>query len=404
MPEEPQNSDQTNEYTEPSTSPDMSAQSLGGFQSNQTSEPTPSYNFEASATPVAASVTSTETAVVSDARESAPTVPQKSKKPLIVGIIVTAILIVLLGGGSLVYGLWYQNPDKVVSDALMNALAAKSSTYVGTMNINNSDTKTVLSLTAKQTGKTGSIDTTVSTTAAGKTYSLDGSALVDSTGDMYVKVDKLAALAADFKDQINVFVDATQASAIDQLVTKIDGNWVKVSATDLKDLSGATATAKTCASDALNQLQSDKTVMSEVTNLYKQHPFITIGKNLGVKDGSNGYVITNNQTAFKDFLESLKTTKIYATLHGCDSTFTINTASITTATASDTQNSTVELWVNSWSHQITKLNFNDTASDGTTTAMTITPTYNQPVQITAPQSSTTVSQLQSDITAITTGL
>ncbi len=403
MPEEPQNSDQTNEYVEPSTGPDTSIQPLSGSQSSQTSESTPFYNFEASATPVAAPVTPSETPVVSDASEPMSPVPQKSKKPLIIGIIIAAILIVLLGGGSLVYGLWYQNPDKVVSDALMNAITAKSSTYVGTMNINNSDTKTAISLTAKQTGKTGSIDTTVSTTASGKTYSLDGSALVDSTGDMYVKVDKLAALVADFKDQINVFVDATQSSAIDQLVTKIDGNWVKVSTADLKGVSGATATAKTCASDALNQFQSDKAAMSEVTDLYKKHPFITIGKNLGVKDGSNGYVITNNQAAFKDFLESLKTTKIYATLHGCDSTFTINTASITTAAASDTQNSTVELWVSSWSHQITKLNFNDTASDGTTTTMTITPTYNQPVQITAPQSSTTISQLQSDITAIMTG-
>jgi hypothetical protein len=373
VPEEFQNSDQQSEYVEPST---------GATQSTE-STPSDSVAPEEAFAPFTPPA---DSGVVSDSEQ----VNKKTKKPLIIALIIATILAVLVGGSSLVYGLWYQNPNKVVTDALINVTTAKSSTYIGTINVNSNGTKADIGLTAKQIANTGSIDTTVNLTMPDKTLSLNGSVLVDSTGDLYVKVEKLAAIVAEFKDQIGMFASSTQSATLDQLVAKIDGNWIKVSNTDLNSISSTAATTKTCTSDALNKFQNDKAAISEVTDLYKKNSFIVIDKELGVKDGSNGYAIKSDQTALKAFLESLKTTKIYTTLHGCDSKFTIDTSSIATSLP-DSKNSTLELWVSSWSHQITKLNFNDTGSDGTTTAITITPTFNQTVQITTPKSSITLS-------------
>lgn len=408
MPDEPQDNNITDEYVEPSTGTDTfeptsteqeSTNSLmhdeqpviptdnkpSGFEAPMEAVTTP-------VSPLESQVTSTSTLV--DTR--------KNKKTLLIVLILAVVLAVLVGGGSLVYGLWYQNPNKVVTDALMNAVTAKSSTYAGTMNIDSNGTKAVIGLNAKQTGATGSVDTTIDVNTSGKSIALNGSVLVDSAGDYYLKVGKLTALVADFKDFIDSFASSSQSTAINQLVSKIDGNWIKVSNSDLKDVSATTATATTCTNDAMTKFQNDKAAISELTDRYKNNSFINIDKSLGVKDGSYGYSIKTDQVALKAFLESLKTTKIYTALHACDSTFTIDSSAIA-ASLTDTNNSTFELWVNSWSHQITKVNFNDSASDGTTIALTIAPTFNQPVQISTPQSSVTLSQLKTDIEALLQG-
>ncbi len=327
----------------------------------------------------------------------------KTKKPIMIVIIIATILAAIVAGSSLVYGLWYQNPEKVVTDALVNAATAKSSTYVGTMNINNADAKTVLGITAKQSGSSRSIDATFDETASGKTFSLGGSAIVNSSGDLFIKLEKLAAIYASFKDQLSMYVSSAQSASIDQIIAKVDGNWIKISSSDLKEYSQAAATAQTCTNDALNKFQNDKTGISEMTNLYAKNPFIVIDKKLGAKDGSIGYSLKSNTTALKAFAESLKTTKIYTTLHACDNSFTIDTSSIKTDQGA-TDNSALELWISSWSHQITAINFSDTSSDGTATSMTIKPTYNQTVNIVSPTSSITLTQLKSDIESLLQGL
>lgn len=325
-------------------------------------------------------------------------VANKSKKPLIIGIILMAILALLGGGGVLAYNLWYQNPEKVVTDALINAATAKTSAYAGTVKVESDSVKTVINLTTKQADATGSFDAKVTVTMAGKDYAVNGSALVDASGDLYFKVEKLAGIVAEYKSQLGSYIDASQSATIDKLVAKIDGTWIKVSSADLKEFSDTTATAKTCINDTIKKFKDDKPAIAEVTNVYKKNPFIKIDKKLGEKDGSLGYVIKGDSTALKAFAEGLKTTKIYTALHVCDSSFAIDTSSMDTTTTS-TSSGTVELWVNSWSHQITKLTFNDT-SDGSTTSGTISPTYNQSVQIVTPASSITLTRLKTDIEAL----
>jgi len=326
-------------------------------------------------------------------------VAKKSKKPLIIGIILVVFFALLGGGGVLAYNLWYQNPEKVVTDALINAATAKTSVYTGTVKVESDNVKTVIDLTTKQAdATTGSFDAKVTVTIAGKDYAVNGSALVDASGDLYFKVEKLAGIVAEYKSQLGSYIDASQSATIDKIVAKIDGTWIKVSSADLKEFSDTTATAKTCLNDTIKKFKDDKSAIAEVTNVYKKNPFIKIDKKLGEKDGSLGYVIKGDSTALKAFAEGLKTTKVYIALHACDSSFAIDTSSMDTSTTS-TSSGTVELWVNSWSHQITKLTFND-ASDGSTTSGAISPTYNQSVQIVTPTSSITLTQLKTDIEAL----
>jgi hypothetical protein len=144
-----------------------------------------------------------------------------------------------------------------------------------------------------------------------------------------------------------------------------------------------------------SKFKDDKAAINEITDLYTKNPFIVIDKELGQVNGSFGYQLKGSNANLKTFMEGLKNTKIYQSLHDCDKTFEIDTKDISSKDEVD-KNSTFKLWVDVWSHQITKIEANNN-SDGTTTALTVLPKYNQSVTITAPAISITLTQLQTYI-------
>jgi hypothetical protein len=323
-------------------------------------------------------------------------------KKFIIGIVV-AFLIVFVGGGSaFAYVSYYQSPQKVISDSIINAVTAKSITFTGTMNVSNSTTKVSVTINSKVANATGSFDATLNITLSGKTYSINGSVLYDGTGDLYFKVGNLTNLVSQVKGSMGIPEASTFSNAIDQLVSKIDGVWIKISSQDLKPYSTDSSKADTCVNNTLKEFRGDKSAIDQVTDLYVKNPFIVVQKNLGQANGSFGYQIEVKNSELKPFLDSLKTTKIYSELHSCDSTIVIDTSSMSTTNTTD-NNNTVNLWVSTWSHQMTKLEASGTDS-GTTGSMTILPKFNQSVSITAPSSSITLTQLQSYIQTLVTSM
>lgn len=323
------------------------------------------------------------------------TLKSPKKKGLLIGIII--VIILLLGAGVvLAYRFWYQNPEKVVTDAITHAITAKSVIYTGNLAVASDEAKVKIAVTGKQADATGALDATATISAAGTDYTVKGSALIDKSGDLYFKFEHLDDIVNELKKQVlGSSADSTVSSLIDQLKAKIDGTWIKVSSSDLKDFSDSYATTKTCLDNAVKTFQNDKSAAKQVTDLYKQHQFITIKKELGAKDGSLGYELTGNDDASKAFAKGLENTKLYKQLHSCDSSFTINADDLTASTDSSDK-STVTVWVSRWTHEFTKATIDDT-SDGTTTNLSVEPTFNQPVTVTAPAKSTTLKQLESDI-------
>jgi hypothetical protein len=323
------------------------------------------------------------------------------QKKFIVGIVVV-VLLALIGGGSAFAYFSYQNPQKVISDAVINAVTAKTSIYTGTLNVNSKDLKVGVNITSKLAGATGSLDADLTITASGKTYKIGGSGLVDNSGDLYFKVNHLAGIVGEIKITLGISQTSSESTAIDQLVAKIDDTWVKVSSNDLKQYSEDTATSKTCINDTVKKFKDDKSAIAEVTDLYAKNPFILVDKALGQVNGSFGYQLKESGSNLKTFLDGLKNTKIYKSLHDCDKTFVIDTNGMSTKDEVD-KNGTVKLWVDVWSHQITKVELNGTDS-GTTSSATILPKYNQKVTITAPAKSITLTQLQAYIQDLFTSM
>ena len=325
---------------------------------------------------------------------------KKNKLLVIVGL--STLLVVVLAVSAFAVTSWYQNPQKVITDSIVNAFTSKTAIYDGNLMVDSNGTKVSATISSKLADATGSLDAKVSVSMNGKTYTVDGSALFDKNGDLFFKVEKLAGIVAELKSSMGLTTTSPLTTAVDKLVAKIDGTWVKISSNDLKQYSQDTANAKNCVNDTIKKFKDDKSAIAEISDVYNKNQFIVVDKDLGQKDGSFGYQIRSDSKVLTSFEEGLAKTKVYEYIHSCDSTIDIKSLE-STSTSTTSGSSTVKLWVDVWSHQITKIEANGT-SDGTTTSMTVSPKFNQTVTITAPDKSITLSELKLYITDLMTSL
>jgi len=313
--------------------------------------------------------------------------PKKSKKIFII-VMISLILTMLSGGTVLAYNLWYSNPNKVMSDAIVNAITAKSINYTGDLKISSEGSSLSISFSAAQNRASGKLDATLTISFAGINYVVDTSALIDDNGDIYFKADKLAVVA----DQIaSLGIDRTE---IDSFVEKINNKWIKVANSDFASYSEA----KECVTSTISKFKDDKLALDEITNIYNTYQFINIDKQLGKKDGSFGYIIKADTDAAKLFLENVKTTKFYIALKDCDENFDISSDDISFGeeNASEISN---EVWIDSWSHNITKVVVAGKLNE-TSLSATINTSFGKLVTVDTPKESIDFKDVLSDLFGI----
>lgn len=322
-----------------------------------------------------------------------PTSPSKPKKNtrLLIGLILTALAILGLG---LTYVFWYQNPNKVVSDALINAINAKSLTYTGTATTAGT-TKTDITFGGGGSADGGTLNAKLVFDTQAKKYSLAGDAVVNKSGDLYFKVKDIDDLVNNYRSAI----PANSQKLFDQIIAKVNDKWIKISSDDLKNYNADIAKVQKCTAEAMQKIQDDKAVKSELTAVYKKHPFIAIDKSLGSKDGSLGYTLSASADTSKAFAKEYKNTSLYKTLVACDSSFTIKDDDLFKDTKTSSETTKVDVWVDQWTHRISKVTLNDNTKSGASD-VAIEPKFNQPVTVATPKDATTLEQLQKDVQAL----
>lgn len=317
-----------------------------------------------------------------------PALQPKRRPKWLVPAIIAAVLVVLGGSGALAYNFWYQNPQKVISDGLMHALQAKSLTYKATANMKADTGAFTIAVTGVSKDAASSADVSVDMTIDNKPYKINGSLVIDNKSNIYVKVANVDRLVADFEMQF----PANARVIIGDFIKKVNDQWIVISNDRIKTFSDAYAKMQKCSQAAVEKLQQDKSYSSEVTDLYKAHPFMKITKELGSKDGSLGYEVTEDAAAGKAFAEGLKNTKVYKMMHDCDNSFTIDNSD----TSSSTNDAKVEIWVSRWSHEITKVTASQT-KDGSTMSLVFEPVFNTGKSVTTPSNAKSVDELMQDL-------
>lgn len=423
MPEEPQTADQYQPLIQPQSQPlhQTQPQPLSQFQPTPRPEPI-TVNFQPIIPPVNVDnkpVESVQSAYapqpqfVSDLQATAPIdtqtepsiansifsqsqpvpVEKKSKKGIIIAAVAAGVLLTFGGGSTFAYNVWYSNPNKVISDAIIKAIIAKNPIYVGKLTTDSSDLKTLIEITSKQLDATGSLDAKVKVTASGKDFELTGGAIFDKAGDLYFRVGGIKTAFEDYATASHVIV-----GGIDEFITKVDNKWVKISNEDLNNFNKSFVDSKKCVNNTIEKFKGDNSALTEISDLYIKNTFIKINKELGQKNGSFGYEIEPDNAKAKTFLEGFKSTKIYTEIHSCDSKFTISPEDIIpTVKKNDVNIGKLELWVNSWSHEITKIKATSTSSSSTKYEISIEPLYNQVIKIDTPTNSISFAELTAAI-------
>ena len=361
--------------------------------------PTQSQQFFAS--PAVGEQPATETPAPMMASQTQPKAPNKKKKFIIGGIIAGAVL--LLGGGTYAaYALWYQNPEKVLTDAVSNLIRAKTATYSGTLAMDTKDVKVRVVFDGKQASElNGEGNAKITLTSQGKDFVVNGSALVDKDGNLFFKVGNLKTILDDVLKQSGM-----TSSPFDELVAKIDNKWIRVSADDLAEYDKDAGKAQTCLTDTMKKIQNDKAVHDSLVKAYENNKFVVIDSSLPGRTingvDSMGYKLSLNNEAAKKFAEAVNEMQFMKDLQKCDSSFESFKldASDMKSTTGTTSTETVEVSVSRWSHEFTQLKVTG-KDDDASGEFILEPIFGKDVTVAAPTDFMTLKELQAEIEKVT---
>ena len=311
--------------------------------------------------------------------------PKKKRTGLIVGIILGALALIAVIAAVLVYFLWYQNPEKVVTDSVVGAMTSRKSITEGKITVKNDDVDVQIALKASNDAPKSSFDTTVKVSgdAIGDLgeFQMKLAGAIDDDGTIYLKADGLQKIVdaaveiymKSFDAELESYDATTRAqdkqmfeqqmsSLIDPIVSKIDGKWLKISSSDFSD-----SKEVKCVMDAMADIQKDSSYMQEVGDAYREHPFIVLSdEKVDSRDGAKGYELDLNgmQGKGKDFSNALEDSKIAKKIEDCSTSSSSSYDDSDVDTDDAIENTKVRIWVDSMSHKLKEIEVtNDT--DGT---------------------------------------
>lgn len=334
---------------------------------------------------------------------STPQLPvKKSKKGLIIGLIVAGAVLLGLAAGTLVYAFVYNSPENAVTDAFSKALTSKSGSATGVASIKSDTTtfKVDFSSATNEAGQSAG-DATITVSAEGKDYTLK-SHFAGTKDEVYVKVDDLKSLLDGlFGSEYSSMIDAYYGSLLD----KIDSKWVVIKQSDLDELTSNSVSSKEsqCIQDEIGKLQTDATLRNELTNVYKKHPLFTI-ESKGSDSNGNHYSLTpvSNDKA-KEFANALVETTFFKALDDCTSSDLKKdlTDSSSSSSSDSTATGSLDVWVDGWSHTLNKvtLTVNDDKNK-TDVVFDVNTKFNNNPSVTIPTGATTIDDLKTEIQKI----
>lgn len=348
--------------------------------------------------------------------------PKKSKKGLLIGLIVAGALAVLGGGSALAYTFWYQNPEKVVMDGLVGAMTARTANVDGTVAFTSKETDVTMVLSNRggmQDGAMMSAKMTIKNKADGSTIELEGDGIYAKNGDVYFRVknlkqalDKFSAMVVD--QMVESYREEGQEppkEAVEQMraymtqtlqpvVFKVDNQWVKVSVEDMKKIDNKSSEEYKCTQEKMKKLYSDKQTIDQIVAIYHRNKFLVVKEQLGIKDGSLGYVVDIDDTKSEGFGKEFEQLPAYKELLACTKSMAGPEDKKDEKSNGSSTTGRVELWIDQWSHSITRIKGDAAVKAGgeeSKFTMNLATRFNQPTRITLPSDAMTIDQLNKEI-------
>lgn len=276
---------------------------------------------ETPAEPETAPVATTEAVANATTQASTGEPKKKSKAGLIITLVVVALLLI---GGAVGFFIWMsinESPEKVLKDSLTKIWTSENVQMSGTLTAENGSNGYEVSFDSAKSDGNLSGSGKIKSNYDGMDVDIDFSASYIKGGNLYVKIEGLEEVVKNLSS--NSSTASVMSSYADLLsdilgavVEKIDGQWYKISAGDLKEMSAAEGVS--CMLENLDGAM-DKDSMKSVADVYEKHPFITINKDTELKeeDGVKYISVTVNEDDSEKFIDELKNIDGFKKISAC---------------------------------------------------------------------------------------
>ena len=290
-----------------------------------------------------------------------PMQPKKKKTGLIIGIVLGVIALIAIISAVLVYFLWWQNPEKMVTDAVSNAIMTKKMTADGKVVIDMRDQgKIELNVkTATDSGKSkANIDAKLNVKGVEKNIPLKGDVVLDSDGTIYVKINNFKDLYGTLlevvmesssggnlsRSQIETYRDQT-LEKMGSEIDKMGDTWMKISPDEI-------GSEYKCGINALKKIQSDESARKELAQIYQKNSFFTIkDSKISDRNGGRGFELQgNNKSNSSKFEEEFKNSSAGKALSKCG-----KSNSYKSSESSSIDTASLKMWVDRSSHELKAL-------------------------------------------------
>ena len=292
---------------------------------------------------------------------SMPMRPKKKKTGLIIGVVLGVIVLISIVSAALVYFLWWQNPEKMVTDAMSSAIMSKKMTANGKVVVDMRDQgKIELNVkTATDSGKSkANIDAKLDIKGVEKNIPLKGDAVLDSDGTIYVKINNFKDLYGTLlemvmesssggnlsRSQIETYRDQTLRKMSSE-IDKMGNTWMKISPDEI-------GSEYRCGINALKKIQSDESVRKALVQIYQKNSYFTIkDSKISDRNGGRGFELQgNNKSNSSKFEEEFKNSSVGKALSKCG-----KSNSYKSSESSSIDTASLKVWVDRSSHELKAL-------------------------------------------------
>ncbi len=294
--------------------------------------------------------------------------PKKSSKKKL--IIAGAVAVVLLGGGA-AGAMWWTSPQKTFDDMMSSYELPTSARVKGTMDITPSSGMPVtVGFTTKFADGRSNSDLSLKMDAGAMKLDFTGAFATGDNKSLYFKVNDIRKTVESLAGSNTWMVEETYG----EIINKVDGKWVEVTESDMKDASKDSGTDFGCVSDALVKITKDTTYVKDAYAIYEKNKYMSLKETIGSEsvDGrdSHHFMVAVDKAKMDAFNKAMEKSKIAVDLKKC------MTASDDTAAFDATESTSpkLEIWADKWSHKLTKIVMTQD-QEGTTVKLTATFDY-----------------------------
>lgn len=246
--------------------------------------------------------------------------PRKKKTGLIIGIVSGSLAVILLIAGILTYFLWWQNPQKIVTDAVAKTISTKKAITNGKIKFNTRGVNLELDIkgVADSPKSKSDINLKVKIDNIEESFSQKASLMYDEAGTLYIKLENVKETISSFlktmaranlpKNSTNAAsdkqIEEMQRALMSQIESKInsdiEGKWLRLS---MEDVAGKEAK---CQAELMSKFSGDPKLKDELSKLYQKNSFLVVGKaKVEDRNGGRGFEVSIDENKLENYQDSV---------------------------------------------------------------------------------------------------